>query len=221
MSRVVADVAFYGLPLFLAAWTLHWRRAWALLGVVALTTAVTVFSVYPQRPDLLEERSKTPVQKGQPAADKLLLLAQLVTFLGLLVFIALDARRFHLLGATRLPVATGGLILFVAGAAMITWAMRENAFASAVVRHQEERGQVVVQSGPYGIVRHPMVAGSIPSTVGVALWLGSPAAALLAAAPIAVSVLRVIVEERVLRHALPGYVDYARSVRWRLVPHVW
>lgn len=104
---------------------------------------------------------------------------------------------------------------------MIALAMRENAFAAPIVKLQGERGQVVVETGPYRIVRHPMYAGAIPLMVGMALWLGSCAGALLAAVPISIIMLRVLTEERLLRRELPGYRDYARKVRWRMVPLVW
>jgi protein-S-isoprenylcysteine O-methyltransferase Ste14 len=180
-----------------------------------------MLSVYPHRPDLLDERSKAPVQTGQPAADKVLLLALFLSFLGLLVFVPLDVFHLRALGLTELPVAAVGLVLFVLGATVITLAMRENAFAAPVVRHQEERGQVVVSTGPYGIVRHPMYAGALPSTIGMALWLGSYAAAVAAAIPITLLVLRVLAEERLLRRELAGYDAYTQKVRWRLVPFVW
>jgi protein-S-isoprenylcysteine O-methyltransferase Ste14 len=111
--------------------------------------------------------------------------------------------------------------LFAVGWVVMVLAMRENTFAAPVVRHQAEREQVVVDTGPYAIVRHPMYAGSVPLTVGMALWLGSYAGALLAAAPIGTLVLRVLVEERLLCRELPGYDRYAQRVRWRLVPFVW
>jgi protein-S-isoprenylcysteine O-methyltransferase Ste14 len=129
--------------------------------------------------------------------------------------------QIRLLGETGLGIATLGLILFSGGWALIALAMRENAFAAPIVKLQGERGQVVVETGPYRIVRHPMYAGAIPLMVGMALWLGSCAGALLAAVPISIIMLRVLTEERLLRRELPGYRDYARKVRWRMVPLVW
>jgi protein-S-isoprenylcysteine O-methyltransferase Ste14 len=91
----------------------------------------------------------------------------------------------------------------------------------AWVRHQEERRQVVVDRGLYAVVRHPMYAGAIPLSIGMPLWLGSYAAALAAVVPIAILVVRILVEERFLRRELPGYEEYTRKVRWRMVPGVW
>lgn len=180
-----------------------------------------MFGIFPSRPDLLDERYKPAIQEGQPTSDRVLLLALVFTFGGLIVFIPIDVFRLQLLGLTGLPVASIGLLAFAAGWTAIALALRENTFAAPVVRHQEERHQVIVDTGPYGIVRHPMYAGAIPMMIGMALWLGSYAGAVLAVVPIATLVLRILAEERFLRRELPGYERYTRRVRRRLLPFVW
>ena len=215
------SVIFFGGALFLGARTFHWWRAWVFLGVVLVAAATTMFGIFPSRPELLDERYKAPLQKGQPLSDKVLTPLLVLSFLGLLVFIPLDVFRLRLLPETGLGIATLGLVLFAGGWALITLALRENAFAAPIVKHQGERGQVVVRSGPYRIVRHPMYAGAIPLMIGMALWLGSYAGALLAVVPIGTLALRVLAEERLLSRELRGYEEYARTVRWRLVPGVW
>src|SRR5512135_790242 len=106
VGGVVYSVAIFGGLLFLSAWTLHWWRAWVFLGVVFLASAGTMFGIFPGRPDLLEERYKAPIQKGQPLADKVLTPLLVLSFVGLVVFIPLDVFRFRLLGTTGLTVAT-------------------------------------------------------------------------------------------------------------------
>jgi protein-S-isoprenylcysteine O-methyltransferase Ste14 len=221
VGGVVYSAAFLGGPLFLAAWTVHWWRAWVFVGVVLAASAITMFGIFASRPDLLDERYKAPIQKGQPLADKVLTPLLVGSFLGLLFFVPLDVFRFHVMGETGPGVAVLGLSLFVAGWYVIALSLRENTFAAPIVKHQAERGQLVVQTGPYRIVRHPMYAGAIPLMIGMPLWLGSLAGALLAAVPLGTLVLRILVEERMLRRTLPGYDEYARAVRWRLVPFVW
>ncbi len=221
IGGVVYSVAIFGGLLFLGAWTFRWWRAWLFLGVVVVASSATMFGIFPSRPELLDERYKAPIQKGQPFSDKVLTPLLVLSFLGLVVFIPLDVFRLRLLGETGLAAATVGIVLFAGGWALIALAMRENAFAAPVVKYQGERGQVVVETGPYRIVRHPMYAGAIPLTVGMALWLGSRAGVLLAVVPILTIVARVMAEERLLRRDLPGYMDYGRKVRWRLIPLVW
>jgi len=89
------------------------------------------------------------------------------------------------------------------------------------VRVQDERGHRVVSTGPYAIVRHPMYAGLVSVMVGMGLWLHSTATAIAALIPTACLVARIVLEERMLRSRFPEYADYARAVRWRLVPGVW
>jgi protein-S-isoprenylcysteine O-methyltransferase Ste14 len=114
-----------------------------------------------------------------------------------------------------------GLALYVAGWWILTLAMKVNPFAVPVVRLQEERQQRVIDTGVYGVVRHPMYAGFAPFAIGPALWLGSYTAAFLAIVPIAVLAVRSVWEERFLKRELKGYEAYMRKVRWRLIPFVW
>jgi protein-S-isoprenylcysteine O-methyltransferase Ste14 len=221
IGSVLYVTACCGVPLFLPIWTLAWPRAWIFLGLVVAMATTLMFSIFPTRPDLLDERYKPPIQRGQPLQDRLLTLALLASFFGLLVFTALDVFRFHLLGETTIPVATLGLVLFAGGWTVAGLAVRDNAFAAVVVRYQQERHQVVVDRGTYAVVRHPMYAGAIPFMIGMPLWLGSYAGALLALVPVATLVLRVLVEERFLREKLDGYAAYTQKVRWRLVPFIW
>ncbi len=163
----------------------------------------------------------TPIQQGQPLADKIVVLLVIATFLGLIVFIPLDVFRFPLMGKPGTVVSSLGLALFVAGWWIISLAFRENAFAAPVVRHQKERQQRIIDTGVYGIVRHPMYAGAVLLIVGMPLWLESYAAAFLASVPIGLLALRILVEEQFLRRELTGYDAYVRRVRHRLIPFLW
>jgi protein-S-isoprenylcysteine O-methyltransferase Ste14 len=221
IGSVVYSVLIFGGLLFLFAWRLDWWRAWVFVDVVAVATAATMFGVFRSRPDLLAERYGPVIQKGQPLADQVLTPLIGLSFFLLIAFIPIDVFHLHWLGGTSLPLAALGLALFVAGWGLLTWAMAVNAFAAPVVKHQAERGQVVVDTGPYAVVRHPMYAGAIPLMIGMPLWLDSVAGVLVAALPLAMLVVRVPIEERMLLQALPGYADYMAKVRWRLIPFVW
>jgi protein-S-isoprenylcysteine O-methyltransferase Ste14 len=221
IGGIVFNLAIFGGLLFLPAGTLDWWRAWAFLGVNLVGTVASTVSLRRVNKGLLEERFKPPIQAGQPLADKVLTVLLLTALAGMVVFIPLDVYRFHLMARPGTLVSSLGLALYVAGWGIMTLAMRENAFAAVVVRHQEERHQKVIDSGVYRIVRHPMYAGAIPWLVGMTLWLESYAAALLASVPIGLLVVRILVEEQFLKRELPGYEAYMQRVPYRLVPFVW
>jgi hypothetical protein len=97
IGGVLFNVAIFGGLLFLPAGTLKWWRAWVLLGVVFVGTVASTVSICRVNKGLLEERCKPPLQKGQPLADKIVVVLLMVTFLGVLVFIPLDVFRLHLI----------------------------------------------------------------------------------------------------------------------------
>ena len=215
---IILNMAIFAVLLFLPAGTLQWWRAWVFLGVVFVATVATVVQL-PR--DLLDERFKPPIQQGQPPADKIVVLLLIATFVGVIVFIPLDVFRLHLLGKPGTFVSSVGLVLFVAGWWIMALALKENAFAAPVVKHQEERHQTVIDTGVYGLVRHPMYAGAVLLLVGMPLWLESYAATLLASVPIGTLAVRILIEEQFLRRELQGYDAYTQRVRYRLIPFLW
>ncbi|HEY6421472.1 MAG TPA: isoprenylcysteine carboxylmethyltransferase family protein [Candidatus Binataceae bacterium] len=212
VTGVIAPVVIFGTLLFLPAGTLDWLPAWVFLGVIFACGTGTMIGVFRNNEELLDERYKGPTQKGQPLADKIIANLFVLSFLGVILLIPLDVFRFHLMGAPGPVVSFAGLVLFVAGWVLISVAFRENSFAAPVVKHQEERNQTVVDTGVYATVRHPMYTSVFLLLVGMALWLGSYAAALLAIVPIALIAVRIVFEERFLRRELPGYEAYTRKV---------
>jgi len=218
---VIFNVGIFGGCLFLPAGTLDWWRAWVFLGVVFVGAVASTVTILRVDSGLLEERFKPPIQKGQPLADKVVVILLIATFVGLILFIPLDVFRFHLLAKPVALVSALGLVLLVAGWWIMTLALTRNAFAAPVVKHQEERRHTVVDSGVYGVVRHPMYAGAVLLLIGMPLWLESYAAAMLASLPIGTLVLRILVEEQFLTRELKGYDTYAKTVRYRLIPFLW
>jgi len=218
---VLGNVAIFGGLLFLPTRNLSWWRAWVFLGVVLVGAAASTVSVRRASRALLEERFKSPVQEGQPLADKIIVILLIAAFAGVIAFIPLDVFRLHLMARPNRFVSSAGLILFVAGWWVMTLALRTNPFAALVVKHQEDRRQVAIGSGLYSLVRHPMYAGAITLFVGMPLWLESYAATILAGIPAGLLVLRIHIEERFLRRELPGYAAYTRRVRYRLIPRLW
>ncbi len=218
---IVIQIAIFGCLLFLPAGTLFWWRAWVLIGIIFAGQVATAARFFPERKGLLMERLKSPIQKGQPLADKIVLMLFLTSYYGLMVFIPLDVFRYHLIAAPGVLVSTLGIFLFLAGWWIAFLALRENDFAATVVKLQEEREQKVIDTGVYGVVRHPLYAGGILFIVGIPLWLESYAGVLLTIVPIGILALRILLEEQFLIRKLKGYDDYIKRVRYRLVPFLW
>lgn len=205
--------------LFIAAGTLKWPWAWAyvLLGWVA--TFGSRLLVWRISPDTLRERGRFGEVEA-PSWDRLL--GPIVGMLGPLV-IGLVAGLDHRFGWSRVPASVqwAAALALVAAYAFATWALAANRYFSAVARIQSDRGQTVVSSGPYALVRHPAYASSLVGSVAMALMLGSLAGLIPAAGMIAALIARTKLEDEMLQAGLPGYADYAARVRYRLIPGVW
>src|SRR5712691_11012204 len=130
---VVFNMAIFAGLLLLPAGTWAWGRAWVILGGVFIATVATVVSL---PLELLDERMKPLVQKGQPLADKIIVLLLVAAFCGVLVFIPLDVFRLQLLGKPGAFVSFLGLLLFIAGWGIMAFALKANTFAAPVVKHQ-------------------------------------------------------------------------------------
>jgi protein-S-isoprenylcysteine O-methyltransferase Ste14 len=218
--KAVLWIAAMGAVLFLSAGTLEWRGAWIFMAeFVAASLAVTLWLAW-RDPGLLKERMGGPFQKGQAAGDKVFMASFMVAWHGWLVLMALDARRWRL---SQVPEALSdvGAVLILVGFVVVWLVFRENSFAAPVVRIQKERGQHVVSTGPYRIVRHPMYAGATLYLVGMPLLLGSWLGLLALPLLLGALAVRVRIEERALLDDLPGYRDYAKRVRYRILPGVW
>lgn len=148
-----------------------------------------------------------------------LLLAPFV--LTTLLVAGLDAGRFHWSGPMPVGVQIAGLAGCALALGLVLWAMAVNRFFSPAVRIQRERGHHLITAGPYRYVRHPGYLGMVLLPACSALALGSWWALLPAAGYAALIVGRTATEDRFLRAELAGYADYAKQVRYRLVPGVW
>jgi protein-S-isoprenylcysteine O-methyltransferase Ste14 len=160
------------------------------------------------------------MQSGQPLWDKMFVAAVLLLFLTWLIVMPLDAVRF---GWSEVPdwLQLVGALGVVLSFYVMFLTFRENAYLALVAKVQEERGQSVVSTGPYRYVRHPMYASMFLFFPGSALLLGSWWGLLLCVVLLGLLVWRIPLEERMLENGLAGYDEYARKVRYRLIPRVW
>ena len=208
-----------GALLFASAGTLHWQSAWVFLAASASLGPLCGWWLYRLDPALLAERLRPVIQKEQPPADKAFVTALMAAMLAWLVVMGLDRRAL----ASDMPIAFQvlGFVLFVLCMLFTMSVFRENSFAAPVVKLQAERAQRVISTGPYAYVRHPMYSGMMLFFAGLPLALGSWWGLAMAPLFLALFAVRIGIEERTLREGLPGYIDYAARVRYRLVPGVW
>jgi protein-S-isoprenylcysteine O-methyltransferase Ste14 len=207
------------LPLLISArW--HWWEAWVYAAVSILTFAISRMLAARRHPDLIAERARILQHEDMQHWDK-----QLAPLLGIggglvLLVAGLDA-RFGWSPTFSLGWKILSLAIILAGYVLGSYALIENRFFSGVVRLQTERGHQVVSSGPYRWMRHPGYAGALLSYLAMPVLLDSLWAYLPTIFTTIVLIVRARLEDGFLRDELDGYSDYARRVRYRLLPGVW
>jgi protein-S-isoprenylcysteine O-methyltransferase Ste14 len=217
--KVTLSLVFIAI-VFVAAGTVRWTAFWVLLGFYVLTTGGWMLWLKRRDPGLLKERMTGAARPDVKAWDRAIIRAYTALLLVMLLLAPLDAVRFRW---SRVPLVLQGLALLCLFAAwsLVIGAFRVNAFLAEYVRIQTERGHAVCTTGPYRFVRHPMYVAVIVTILCVPVLLGSLFALIPAGLIAALFVLRTALEDRTLRAELAGYEEYARTVRWKLVPRIW
>lgn len=183
---------------------------------VGATTAITVYLAI-KDPKLLERRmSAGPTAEKEPV-QKVLMFFAMAGFIALLVFPAFDHRFGWSPVPATLSLAADALILFSFFLVFIV--LKVNTYAASTIQIAE--GQKVISSGPYALVRHPMYAGALPLLIAIPLALGSWWGLWALVLFLPALIWRLLDEEKFLQKNLPGYADYCRKVRYRLLPFVW
>jgi protein-S-isoprenylcysteine O-methyltransferase Ste14 len=215
---VLAVILVMDLLLFVPAGRLDWPEAWILsLLYGAFLLAYVVWGTL-RAPDLLKERSQ--VAQNVKPWDKVIMAIYTVLLLTTPILAGLDVGRAQW---SQMPVLLQvlGLAGIVWAGALIFWTVLTNAYLGRMVRIQEDRGHQVISGGPYHYVRHPMYVGIILLFPCMALFVGSWWALAPASLIALLMVIRTALEDRTLQAELPGYAEYARQVRYRLLPGVW
>ncbi len=224
MSRTKAIAYAVGRPLgllalvFLPVGRLDWLPGWYFIGFVGIAYGASALILARVNPAIYRARSR--FQPGTKRWDLVLLWLMLPAMVAEVPLATFDAGRMAW-SAVPLSVVILGYVLLGAGIAVSAWAQAVNRFFEPGVRIQRERGQNVISSGPYAFVRHPGYVGALMMFAGIALALASWWALVPAAWAGAVLILRTSWEDALLQAELDGYADYARRVRFRLVPGIW
>ncbi|MBQ7692877.1 MAG: isoprenylcysteine carboxylmethyltransferase family protein [Oscillospiraceae bacterium] len=214
LGKLALGVVLVALLLFLPAGSLHYWNGWLLMAVLFIPMAGAGFVMFFKAPALLRRRlnakERQAEQKGVIAWSGLLFVAAFV--------LAGLGFRFEWYMLPR-GACLGFALLFLIGYALFGEVLRENEYLSRTVEVQE--GQHVVDTGLYGLVRHPMYAATVLMFLAMPLILGSVYALLVMLFYLPILVLRIRGEEKLLDKELAGYAEYKQKVRYRLIPYIW
>jgi protein-S-isoprenylcysteine O-methyltransferase Ste14 len=218
LIQVVISTLLQASILFVAAGRLDWVAAWAYIAAGLGILAINLLVVLPRNPEMVAERGRT--NGDTKSWDRTLTRLALIPTLGTLIVAGLDARYGW---SPRLPVGLhiAGLVLYVLGQGLFSWAMASNKFFATTVRIQVDRGHTVAAGGPYRLVRHPGYVGYITAWLATPLALGSLWAFTAAGLIACLLIVRTALEDRTLLEELDGYQEYAARVRHRLLPGIW
>ncbi len=203
--------------LFVPAGNLRYWQGWLLLAAYFTPLAMLTRWLIRNEPQLLVRRLQAGIAAEQRSAQKVIIAAVATTLVALLAVPALNHRHGHEPLAPLIVIV--GDVLVVLGTAIIAAVCRVNPYSSASIR--VEKSQPLVTEGPYAVVRHPMYAGMCVHLLAVPLALGYLQGFIPAALMLALIVWRLLDEEHELECKLPGYPDYMKKVRYRLVPRLW
>ncbi len=197
---------------------INYWQGWAF-GVITILLLLVKSIFFPSRSDLIEERIKPG--PGTKWWDKVFYAFYIPAFFAIIIIGSLDGGRFG--WTTSLPVFAyiSGYVVYIFSISIFLWAQEINRFFSSVVRIQHDRGHEVIQKGPYKYVRHPGYIGGILMAMSIALVLGSLWALIPAGVVAILLIIRTYLEDITLQKELPGYAQYAKKVRYRLLPGVW
>ncbi len=214
MVKFFAGVIIVALLLFLPAWTLRYPQAWLLICILFIPMFIAGLIMMKKDPELLKKRLSA---KEKESEQKTVVALSGLMFLAAFVLAGLSFRFGWLM--LPFPVSIVFAVVFLLAYAMYAEVLRENSYLSRTIEVQED--QKVVDTGLYGIVRHPMYSATLILFLSMPLVLGSVISFVITLAYIPIIVKRIRNEEKVLGKELPGYTEYMGKVKYRLIPFIW
>ena len=207
--------------LFLAAGSFRWWEAWAYAGMSFLVLISSRLVLILKNPDLALERAQAQNRENVKDWDRVLMpLTALVGPLVSWIVAGLD-QRFGWSPDLPDAVQIMALVVIFLGSQLGSWAMITNRFFSSHVRIQTDRGHTVIKDGPYRIVRHPGYAGGLLAWLAAPVFFSSWWVIVPTILVIIANIIRTAKEDQTLQEELPGYSEYTREVKYRLVPGIW
>ena len=214
MMKFLAGVILVGLLLFLPAWTLSYWQAWLLLGILFIPMFIAGLILMKKNPDLLRKRLNAKEEQGE---QKAVVALSGLMFLAAFILAGLNERfQWIPLPAWISWVAAG---IFLIAYALYAEVLRENAYLSRTIEVQEN--QKVIDTGLYGVVRHPMYMSTLLLFLAMPLVLGSIPSFAVMLLYIPIIAKRIRNEEKVLEEGLDGYAEYKKKVKYKVIPYLW
>ena len=218
---IIFQVTLFGLFLLLPAPNWYWPDAFIWLVFYFLLNLITSFCICAYYPESMEARLESNF-KNQPKNDRMATAIIIIGIALALNMIAVDVFYLNIFETPKEGSHLLGLAIFTLGYVIILFSMIQNEFAQSVVNIQDERDQVLVDTGLYSFIRHPMYTGFMFFISGMALWLGSLFMATLGTLILMSAFIpRMIIEEQTLASELDGYEDYLKRVKYRLLPKIF
>lgn len=214
LSKFICGLLLVGLLIFLPAGTLYYCKGWLLIALLFVPMLIAGFVMFWGSPDFLAKR--LDVKEKQRAQKGVVVLSGLMFIAGFVVA-GLDYRFSW--SRMPLPVTIIASVLFLVAYALYAEVMRENAYLSRTIKVEE--GQKVVDTGLYGVVRHPMYMATILLFLMIPVVLGSWYALIVFAFYPAIIIVRLKDEEILLTRELPGYAEYKQKIKYRIIPFIW
>lgn len=206
---------------FLLAGTLNFIAGWIFNILYAFLVFAITIHLWKYDPGLLKERTNPTGYKNQKTWDKIFVLFIMFLYLAWFCIMPLDAVRYGWTGEVFVAVQVTGFLLLLVSSLFLYDTVKQNSFLSPALRIQEERGQKVISTGVYGIVRHPMYLGNAALFIGAPLFLGSGVGLVIGIILSVLLILRIPAEEKMLKEELDGYTEYMKKVKYRIIPFVW
>ena len=212
--KLVSGIILLGLLLFIPADDLRWSNGWLLMIVLFVPMLVAGLLMYFKAPDLLRRRLNA---KEEQSTQKGVIICSGIMFLAAFILAGLN----HRFGWLSMPKAVVwiAVVIFLLAYCLFGEVLRENQYLSSTVEVRED--QTVVDTGLYGVVRHPMYTATVLLFLSMPLILGSPVSFIVMLVYIPIIAKRIRNEEQVLENELKGYTEYKGKVKYRLIPYIW
>lgn len=214
LVKVISGIIMVGLLIFLPAGTIHYWNGWLLMGILFIPMIIAGFILYFKNPQLLEKRLNAKEKVGE---QKLVILASGIMFIGGFLLAGFNYRYSWIVLPNWIVIVAA--IIFILSYLMYGEVIRENKYLSRTIEVQED--QKVVDTGLYGIIRHPMYTATIFLFLSMPLILGSIYSFFIFLIYPVIIIFRLNNEEKFLEKELKGYKEYKKIVKYRLIPYIY